>query len=570
MRMFDRLSALFLLIFACFVCHADVVLRTESGASTKDVFFVAVDFSLKNGEHITAPVGNGKSMSPKFEFRNAVVLDAFWPESKPLLDSLGKDTGYLGYDSNFSVLLSVSRSDKSVPIEYDFFYVICDDSCRPVTEEGILDFNSKLKQDEILKIRGETSEYESFSGFFILLLTAFLGGIILNCMPCVFPVISLKLFSLVKHSQESSSGIRRYGVFYAFGTVGTFLVLGNILLALRSFGESAGWGFFMQSPLFTCVLLCVFILCALYFFNVFSMPGFSVSNRLLNGSKNPNFKSFLNGVFTAVASATCVGPFVGVAVSSALAFENIFESETIFLMLGLGVAFPIVSVCFIPKFANVFPKAGNWMNIFKQIMGFMMLLACVWPLFVLSSISDSYTFSFILFLTIVFCLFVFLLEKSRDIRSDGKRNFFVTVFLLCAVCSQYMIISKFIGSSDKTVVFEKNNDDIGWEEFSFEKLAKYRSEDKPVFINFTAAWCLTCQMNKLVFEEKKVKYAFKKNSVVCMKMDWTNKDDNVTKSLEFFGSVSVPFYVYYPKGSEKYIVLPSVLNVDDFIKILEN
>ncbi|MDR0630495.1 MAG: hypothetical protein LBF70_00430, partial [Holosporales bacterium] len=249
MKLYYRACLLLVCIFSI-VAQSKVSLRTsvnDINEIKQDRLYVALDFSVLSGEHIYAPKGKGKSLAPCVAWKNAKVIDVIWSKCVDLLNSDGSNSGYVGYDKDFSLMYELEIKDKTRPIEYDLTYISCGSSCVPVQTSGVLKMNGLLSKTEILKTFGK--QEVKFSSFIIALLFGILGGIILNCMPCVFPIISMKVFSIVKTANSNKRYIRKHGLAVTAGTIVTFKILGISLLLLRDSVNSVGWGFYMQSPL---------------------------------------------------------------------------------------------------------------------------------------------------------------------------------------------------------------------------------------------------------------------------------------------------------------------------------
>jgi len=550
-----------ILLFLFLLVNADSKVSIRTSADGKNInsenkIFVAIDFEIPTGEHITAPIGKGKSLAPTVDWKNAKILDVVWPKTVDLPEPGGAKGEYSGYNKNFTLIYSLLIEDKAKPIEYDLFYVVCGDACKPVQETGELKLNGLLTTNEIENSKDIGSKTSDYS-FLLMILFGLLGGIILNCMPCVFPIISMKIFGIVKLStsdeKENANSIKKHGLMFSIGTIATFLSLGSILLFLRQTAADVGWGFYMQEPKFIVCLLIAFLLCSLNFFGLYTLKLPSIKSVRLP-TESVYVKSFFNGVFGAVVSAACVGPFAGVAIASALLYGNVWQSECIFAAIGLGVSSPFLAISLFPKLVKIFPKPGEWMEKFKEIMGFIMLFSCVWLLWVLSAQISISRVMEILFITIVFSMFVWMFGKIKN--------------------SKTVLISSIIGiilSGCFAVNLAKNEENLSgikWKNYSDEVFDNLQIQKKPIFLNFTASWCLNCQFNHMTLEDKDIADAFEKNSVVALKCDWTNRNETITKLLEKFGASSVPFYVFYPLGKTEPIILPTMLTKKKVLEIL--
>lgn len=517
----------------------------------QNVAFVSIDFHLKYGEHLTAPIGKGKSIAPKCSWKNAEVLEVFWPEDSVLPNDDGSESDYRVFYNECSVFYKLKIADINRPISYDLFYVKCNESaCIPCDKSGELVFNNELTKQEIDKYVSSKEEPIA-ENMFVVLLFGLLGGIILNFMPCVFPIISIKIFSIVKSSSLSNSKIRKQGIACALGSVFTIVSLGGLLLLIRSTFPNVGWGFFMQSPIFVFLLLLILILSALHFWDVypFYLP---LLKKRKYSSSNIYLTSFLSGVLVAITSSSCAGPFSGIALSSALLYSNPFQSMAIFTMLGTGLASPFILLSIFPGIVNKFPKPGNWLNTFKKIMGFAMLFSCLWPISVL--LTQLPHVQIIQLLAIIFAI-VFALWLMKHSKKPLAKYLSISAILL-------------LGLNGALLITNKETDVIEWQEYSDKLLNESLENHRPVFLNFTASWCLNCQFNQRVFSDKEIVDEFRKKKVIAIKCDWTQKNDEIAKLLKKYNSVAIPLNIYYPGQDFEFKTLPSVLTKSVVIKYL--
>ena len=345
-------------------------------------------------------------------------------------------------------------------------------------------------------------------------LFAFLGGIILNFMPCVLPVLSLKILGLIK-SADNRRKILISGLLFVGGVVVSFWILAGILVALQSAGHQLGWGFQFQSPVFVIAIALVLFILALNLFGVFEIR-FALNVR--PGVTSLGYwGSFLSGILATVVATPCTAPFMGTAIGFALTQPPIV-ALLIFTCLGLGMASPFLLLCIFPGALRFIPKPGKWMYGLKVALGILLLACVVWLVWVLGLQQGFWT----------------------DLSHPTTQNLNV------------------------------KNDKISWQEFSPELLAQLRTQGKPVFIDFTAAWCLSCQVNdRLVFQNDKVARTFKELGITALKADWTNHSESISKTLSGYGKNSIPLYVLYGNQREAPFILPELVTVDLVVKVLQ-
>lgn len=396
-----------------------------------------------------------------------------------------------------------------------------------------------------------------------VLFLAFLGGIILNAMPCVFPVLGLKVLSFVNGNEDQSLVIKLQGLSFGAGVLVSFWMLAGLLLALRSGGEALGWGFQLQSPFFVFLLILLFFILGLNFLNVFSFGTSWMGMGAHLGQRKGYGASFFSGILTCIVAAPCSGPFIGTALGLALSQAGL-SSFLIFTSLGVGLALPYVLLSFCPAWLRCLPKPGPWMEGLKEAMAFPLFGSVLWLLWVLGKQKG---------LTSVIETLWILLFIGLSAWLYGKRWYHSPKALVRVGVFPFLIgVAVFIGY---TVVDEGQSDSrfaTSWLPYSEARLEALLAEGKPVFIDFTASWCLTCQLNKhRVLESAEIQEAFKAKHVALLRADWTHKDPAIAKKLESFGRSGVPFNVLYTQNPREPLwFFPTMLTQDAVFKALEN
>ncbi|MBN19938.1 MAG: thiol:disulfide interchange protein [Bdellovibrionaceae bacterium] len=401
---------------------------------------------------------------------------------------------------------------------------------------------------------GKTQVF-SLKKFLEMLLFAFLGGLILNLMPCVFPVLSIKLMAFLKGGSDASK-VKKESLFYIAGVFATFTLLASGLILLRSGGAALGWGFQLQSPVFIGILGGVFTLLSLSLFGVFELGARLMATghglASLSGWKG----SFFSGVLAVVVATPCTAPLMGVAIGYALTQDAIF-SLSIFEALAFGFAFPYFLIWIFPSFIKKFPKPGAWMERMKVGLGIPLFLTVVWLGWVLSFQTEMMGVGIYSGAVVLLILWTFF--QSR------KKSFFLGVVFIFAVLSAGL--SFVPGKSHQPETLHSHG--FEWNSYSAHKLKKWRKEKRPLFLDVTAAWCVTCQVNeKLIFGSDEVIEFLRENNVRLVQADWTNQDPQITKLLSQFGRQGVPLYVYYPVEGDP-ILLPEVLTPQIFLDLLK-
>ena len=400
------------------------------------------------------------------------------------------------------------------------------------------------------------------------LLFALVGGLILNLMPCVFPVLSMKALSLVSHADESPETIKRHGLVYTFGILLSFAVLGVALLLLKSAGHQIGWGFQLQSPVFVGVIVVVLFVLGL------SLSGFVEIGTSLMGvgsglAQHSGYKgSFFTGVLAVLVATPCTAPFMGPAVGFALTQSPVI-TLAVLLALGLGLALPYLLLCYFPVLSAHLPKPGLWMKKLQQFLAFPMYATAVWLVWVFGLQAGINRVFALLIICVLVALAIWFWQSAKTSnKSWGAILRSLSVIVLVLVIVLMFNIAK-VPTADQSAA-EGITSAAHYEAFSIERLNELQSKNSPVFVNMTAAWCITCLANeKVALSTSELKTYFEDNGITYLKGDWTNQDPVITSYLESFGRSSVPLYVYYPNQGEP-IVLPQILSVAGVIDSMKS
>jgi thiol:disulfide interchange protein/DsbC/DsbD-like thiol-disulfide interchange protein len=388
---------------------------------------------------------------------------------------------------------------------------------------------------------------ENSSAWFLVLL-AFAGGLVLNLMPCVFPVLGIKVMSIVKQSGSQRKHARDHGHVYSLGVLVSFWALAAVLLVLRAAGEAAGWGFQLQHPGFVTVLILLFSFIAADLAGFIQWGGSWMGAGANLANKEGYAGSFFTGMLAVVVATPCTAPFMGTAIGAAFSQPS-WVVLLVFTSLGLGLALPFLLLCYQPGFLSFLPRPGVWMERLKQFFAFPMAATVLWLLWVLSlQVGADATLKVELGLLLV-VLSVWLRHQFRQ----GPA--WILAWLLLGLGAAMAGSVASAPRADKVVQNSGN-----WQPYSEGALEDALKAGKPVFVDFTAAWCLTCQINrKLVLERAALQDYLKEKGVVLLLADWTNHDPAITKALERQGRIGVPLYLAYPAGSRQAQILPQML-----------
>ena len=481
-----------------------------------------------------------------------------------------------------SLPITTSLNDNNLEIRFTFDKEIKEIYFFP-DENNSIDYSSKqnfYKKDDdyFLSIKLFNDEFQNVSGVLDIdgtgynvsngtfedfneeglslitaLIFALIGGLILNLMPCVFPVISLKVLSFVSMGGSSPRKIRNHALVFTVGVIASFMLIALAIVLLKQAGNFVGWGFQLQSPLIVGLLslVMVFISLVLITDNSFGESLTKLGN--IGGSENGYYSSFLTGVLAVVVASPCTAPFMGAALGYAL-IQPSGETVPIFLSLSLGFSLPYLLLAANPKLIDFLPKPGDWMVTLKEFFAFPMLATALWLLWVFSLQVNQILVIFLLIGWLLLALNFWIFQK--DYKTINK-----VIFLGISIFSMiYFLPETEEIETEKNIIIGSATE---WYEGIEDDL---RNKNQPYFINFTAAWCITCQSNEITaFSKDGFKSLLEEKNIEYIKADWTNRNDAITRSLKKYGRSGVPFYVYWEPGFENPKILPAILT-DQIIK----
>jgi thiol:disulfide interchange protein/DsbC/DsbD-like thiol-disulfide interchange protein len=397
------------------------------------------------------------------------------------------------------------------------------------------------------------------------LLGALIGGLILNLMPCVFPVLAIKVLAFAQHADDRAAH-RRSGLAYTTGVVLSFLALGGLLLGLRAAGEQLGWGFQLQSPAVVAALAVLFTLIGLNLAGLFEFGNVLPSGLTSLQAKNPTADAFLTGVLATAIASPCTAPFMGASLGLAIGLPAL-QALAVFGALGLGMALPYLAASWWPAIAKALPRPGAWMERFRQFLAFPMFATVVWLLWVLGQQSGIDGAAALLMLLVVLALLVWALGLAGKGRLVlGGLSALALLWLGFAIGPNVTRMQEAATAGETTTSVQG----VAWQPWSAERAAALQAEGRPVFVDFTAAWCVTCQFNKrstLADEGLLNEMATKK--VALLRADWTRRDPAVTAALAQLGRNGVPVYAIYKNG-QPVKLLSEVLSVGEVRAALQD
>ncbi|HQQ74390.1 MAG TPA: protein-disulfide reductase DsbD [Pseudomonadales bacterium] len=394
----------------------------------------------------------------------------------------------------------------------------------------------------------------------MVFLMALLGGLILNLMPCVFPVLSLKVFAMAAQ-RERDDEAHLHSWIYAAGVVVSFVAVASVMLLLRAGGEAVGWGFQLQEPLFISLLVYLFFILGLSFSGVVHIGGslMGIGQNLVAGS--PVKGAFFTGVLAVVVASPCSVPFMGVALGFAVS-QSAPLALLVFAILGLGMALPFILLAYWPQMLHNLPAPGPWMERLRQFLAFPLYATGVWLLWVLGQQGGQMAMVAVLGGLILLVMAGWLWRDASA--RVWEKGLAITVLLTALVVPHFLVVETC--RIQQQSVFETGDA----EPYSAARLVELRAAGKPVFINMTAAWCLTCLVNeKVALGRDSVKQTLRDKGITYLKGDWTNRDPEITSFLQQFERNGVPLYLYFPPGrGGEIVILPQVLTENSVLEAL--
>ena len=399
---------------------------------------------------------------------------------------------------------------------------------------------------------GSVAGSAAAAGTLASLFFALVGGMILNLMPCVFPVLGIKVMGFVEHAHGEARAMRMQGIVFTAGVLVSFLALAAIMLSLRSAGAQLGWGFQLQSPWVVTLLAVLFFVLALNLSGVFEWGAFAQSLTSNVSAKGRYADAFISGVLASVVATPCTAPFMGAAIGATLT-QDAASALVVFFALGLGMALPVLLLSFFPRWLRMLPKPGAWMETFKQVLAFPLYATVAWLAWVLGNLGG---------VDAIFALLAGLVLVAMGAWFYGRWAHAGGIWqpAIAVMLAIVGIVVAWPGAGSAGANEAAKVGETGWQPWSPEEVRRLTDAGRPVFVDFTAAWCVTCQVNKRVaLHNTDVVKAFAARDVTTLKADWTRQDPRITKELASLGRNAVPVYAIYLPGGEAPRLLPEVL-----------
>ena len=500
----------------------------------------------------------------KIKSNQKIIKSSFW-------EVFPSDNKYINTQSKVSASGTISDNlfFLSIPLKTQAALSI------PSDYEMLIKMTSKEKTNGF-KIGGVKTRKSNLSDsdieenkrdFVFILFYAFLGGIILNIMPCVFPILSLKALTLINNNQSRKKLIK-HTHFYMIGVVFSFVLMACVIALLKSTGQYLGWGFHLQNPVFLFFIILLLMFVAL---NLLGFFEFQVGLQAIK-NKDAKWEAIFNGVIATVVATPCIGPFMGIAIGWALT-QNILYIITTFAMMGLGMSFPFLLVSYIPYLAKKLPKPGQWMENFKKLMAFPIFATLIWLISIYQTLTGN--FQILGYFLICFSLMLWLYGRFQL----KKINFIPLIFIMISVFifSIYLAIQLFYNERYKMMneqEKEKSTDiyldqyNLEWKKWSKNLVGDLVKSNRRIYIDFTADWCLSCQVNKrLTFNSKEVRQLIEDKNILLLRADWTRGNLAITKELESYNRYGVPFNIYIDRYGKEHL-FPEIITAKTFIDIV--
>lgn len=543
--------------------------QTHDPTAENDYFYLKASHPALIFGQLTYPQPTRVKAEDEWEYHGSVTLTlpfALKPNAAPGNVRITAEMGYnLCYESGMCLPPAMKSGEASLEILAGTAYPNPTDPNEDIDPDRTTASLDSTANVEVMATGATADGPKSPSSktenpvlrFLLFALIAFVGGIIMNAMPCVLPVLSIRAMSIVRQAQEDKKRILSHSLAYTGGILVAFSILAAVVVILKLAGESVGWGFQFQNIWFNIVLISIIYVFALSLFDVFIINAPGMSGASKSSSRGGIWGSFAGGLIAVPLATACSAPLLGPAIGFAF-LQPVWVIPIFFLLIGLGLALPFILLGFIPAVLKVIPKPGEWMNIFKEIMGFVLIGVALWMLHDLYQMTDGdYLFRVLLFLVVVsFAAWLYGQFVRPEYKSFTQWN--ITVWALAIIVASAMYYLPYEEKVPEPVTVTQDGLFIpapkapaGWYQFSPELVNTLIARSEPVFLDFGAVWCKNCKLNETrVLFKPKTMDEFKAKGVHLIKGDFSRNDPELQKWMENHGRAGVPFNILYIPGKE--------------------
>jgi len=547
----------------------------------------AIHFKLKEGWKLYGADSQSVGLPPNLEiseFDNYLSHQIVWPKAELAEEKIGKEIIKYNYYKN-EVIIPFEISSKQINLQnklkLKLSYAYCKEVCIPADQEFSLNFSDQIDQEVLSKIQKyypqslgienvndislnnnqQDLTKSNIKSLFVIIIFGIIGGFILNIMPCVLPVLSIKLMSIINHSNASTQKIKLAFLATFLGIISCFFVFAGFAIILKAMGDSLGWGLQFQNPYFLIFLVIILIFFIAEFLDIFvinyNQLMASILNQKINESerkKNIFVPNFLSGILAVLLATPCSAPFLGSAISFALTQDSL-ATFSVFLAIGLGFGLPYIFLIIRPNIIEKLPKPGEWMYRIKQAMAGLLMATIIWLIFILSKNIGAIPAFIIAFLAIaIFAVLSFkgLIKKI--------------ILIICLSFLSFTLPFEYHQQQD----YKKTEFDRLWSQFDESKIEKLVDQNLVVLVDVTADWCLTCKFNKIrVLKDQEIIDKLKKHEIIGLRADITKPDKEIMKYMEKYNRYAIPFNIIYGPNAKEGILLSELLTKEELLQAIE-
>lgn len=565
-----------------------------------DSFRAGVKITIENGWHIYGEDPGLSGLPTKVEWSlpdGATAGSVQYPPTKPFTFLGEPGEGYTETVILWSTIETSADLSEPLILETESSWLVCKEVCMPGRETATLmipigktepnpetaelffgnEIGSPFNPEQTgtptdAKIAASIPSAPETTGTSLLSILAIglVGGLILNLMPCVFPIIGIKIMGFVNQAGASRRKVIAHGLVFTTGVLLSFWVLAGILIALRTGGHELGWGFQLQEPGFVFALTVILLVFGLNMSGLFEfgLTAVGAGNQLTG--KSGITGTFFSGILATVVATPCAAPFLAPALGAALTLPPA-ASIAAFTAIAIGLSLPYLLLSLFPGLIKMLPKPGPWMETLKQFLSFLLYGTVAFLLWVLAGQLEPELLLGILFALVAIALACWVYGRWSAPHRKPRIQWIARMATLILLAGPLIYAGNGIAEQSRrqALADDADRDFLVWQNWSPEKEMAFREEGRFVYIDFTARWCATCQWNKRAYDDPKVIRKFLENDVVLLKADWTNQDPAITRALAEFGRSAVPFNLLYSPQNDTPLIMPELFGADTVLKKLE-